>query len=55
MKLFNAFATIAVVGTYTISSEIAHAKDYQCAPFGDETKVPCQVWVDGNKVSVRGF
>jgi len=55
MKFFNAFAAITVAGICLIASKAAHAKDYQCAPFGDETKVPCQVWVNGNEVSVGGF
>lgn len=46
---------IAAVGTCLIVNEAAHAKDYQCAPYGDETKVPCQVWVNGNQISVGGF
>lgn len=31
-------------------------KDYMCAPFGGlDTKIPCQVWVEGNEVGVGGF
>ena len=55
MKLFKAIAFTAVIGTALIASKPAEAQDFLCASFGDETKIPCQVWVDGNKVSVGGF
>lgn len=55
MKFFNAIAAIAIVGTALIADKPAEAKDFMCAPYGDDTKIPCQVWVDGNEVSVGGF
>ena len=55
MKLFNVIAAAAVIGTALIPAKIAEAKDFMCAPYGDDTKIPCQVWVDGNEVKVGGF
>ena len=55
MKPFKTIAVTAVIGTALIATKPAEAQDFMCAPFGDDTKIPCQVWVDGNKVSVGGF
>ena len=55
MKLINSIgaASAFVISLFTATAVVA--KDYMCAPYGDDTKIPCQVWVDGNKVSVGGF
>ena len=55
MKLFNSIgvASAFVVSLFTATAVIA--KDYMCAPYGSDTKIPCQVWVEGNKVLVGGF
>ena len=55
MKPFKTIAFTAVMSTALIANKPAEAQDFLCAPFGDDTKIPCQVWVDGNKISVGGF
>lgn len=55
MKLFNAIAAVAFMGTAVIAAKPAKAKDFMCAPFNDDIKIACQVWVNGNEVRVGGF
>ena len=55
MTLSFSFAAVAVAGACFISIPSAQAKKYQCDPFGDNTRIPCEVWVNGNQVSVGGF
>ena len=55
MKLFTSIGAASAFGILLFAATAVVAKDYMCAPYGDDTKIPCQVWVDGNKVSVGGF
>ena len=55
MKIFSSIGVAAVIGTALIAAKPAESKDFMCAPYGDDTKIPCQVRVDGNNVYVGGF
>ena len=55
MRIFKAIAASALIGTALIVTKPAEAQTFMCAPYGDDTMIPCQVFVDGNKVSVGGF
>ncbi len=49
------FAYQVDINNNSCKATVVVAKNYMCAPYGDDIKIPCQVWVDGNKVSVGGF
>ena len=55
MKPFKTMTFTVLIGTALIATKPAEAQTFMCAPYGDDTMIPCQVFVDGNKVSVGGF
>ena len=46
---------IAAIGTSIVAVNPVQAEDCMCASYGDDTKVPCRVWVDGDEIAVGGF
>ena len=55
MKRFTLIGAASAFGISLFTATAVVAKNYMCAPYGNDTKIPCQVWADGNKVSVGGF
>jgi len=55
MNFFTLIGAASAFGISLLTATAVFAQDYMCSPYGNETKIPCQVWVNGNKVSVGGF
>ena len=55
MKLFDSICAAPAFGISLFAATAVVAKYYVSAPYGDDTKIPCQDWVNGIEESIGGF